>query len=210
MPSKQRTELRSPSIQKQGRSLAKKVAEAAANLFVNFLRVNADQGSGYYERIFVNDGDIVVHWADKQFHADDPHGSGFNNTGAMIVLQAFNDTELADNNVAGLIRGMANNDAATPENTTYVDLYLQASDISDGSEQGTFYVVTQHGGSDAFVLAAIGNRVVQLIPTSAIADAALLNGQMSLYWDDTNKRIKAKVKNASGTVYEGNVSDVLT
>ena len=221
MPLKDNTKKRFDLV-KQGLSSAKTAAYEGASNFFNRLRINSTN-TGLYERLLINDGDVVGHWVNKEFVAGDTHGTAgdFNNTGFMIIGQAFNTSpDLANGNVAMLLRAMANNDAGTPENTTYVDQYFVAQDITDGSEQGAWFLVNQHNGSDSFIIQAIGNAVgigkapvanfhttgstVLGADSSAIADGDMGNGEVNISTSGTT--LTFKVKDASGTVRTGTVT----
>lgn len=221
MPASSTNVQRSPSIKRRGRDLVRKFADSVTGFFSS-VRINSTN-TGLYERLLIKDGDVVISWANKEFVVGDTHGTAgdFNNTGAMIIGQAFNTgADLADGNVAMLLRGMANNDAGTPENTTYVDMYFVAQDITDGAEQGAWYLVNQHNGSDSFIIQAIGNKVgigkapvanfhttgstVLGADSSAIADGDMGNGEVNISTSGTT--LTFKVKDASGTVRTGTVT----
>lgn len=77
-------------------------------------------------------------------------------TGATIILQTT-EASPAALDMCGTIRGMAED--STGVDTVFVDLYLQADTVTNGSEKGAFYVQTQHGGTDAIPFAAVGSNV---------------------------------------------------
>jgi len=220
---------------RQGLSAIKAQAIDAAAAYFDRIRINSTSTDVGYGRFLVNDGDAVIAWANKLCLTGDPDctAGNFLNTGAILYLQAFNTgANLADDNVAGTIRFMTNNDAVTPENTIAVDVYGQMHDISDGSEGGTFWVVTQDAGADAFVIQARGGRVglgrdpvsngapeatlhssgstIIGTATSAVADAALDNGECNIWYDETAEQLKVKVKDSGGTVFTGQIGATLT
>lgn len=101
----------------------------------------------------------------EKFHVYDGNlkveGNGFEDvTGGTIYLQnkpSLKGASPADNDVAGLIRALAVNDAGNP--IIIADMYFQCTDVTEGSEDGAVRIVTQKDYADAFVFNLVRDRV---------------------------------------------------
>lgn len=101
------------------------------------------------EKLHVYDGNLKV------------EGNGFEDvTGGTIYLQnkpSLKGASPADNDVAGLIRALAINDAGNP--IIIADMYFQCTDVTEGSEDGAVRIVTQKDYNDAFVFNLVRDRM---------------------------------------------------
>lgn len=73
------------------------------------------------------------------------------NVGPRIRLYA-NSASPAVNDYLGILSWMGKNDAAVPEDVAYGALYMKIADLTDGSEDGSWYLNLTVNGADANVL----------------------------------------------------------
>jgi hypothetical protein len=124
-------------------------------------------------RIYGSRGNVGIGTSTPYYHVDIEGDSG--DDGALRLKQTFDSLSYAPRLILSHIRGpstagedgdylgrilfQGNNDAGTPQTTSYVEIRAESADVSDGSEDGALYFETEVAGSLVTSLALVGGQV---------------------------------------------------